>query len=144
MEKKTIEEVIRETFDYYQNNPRGMNLEGLTSSRCLYKTDKGYKCAVGRCLTDKAIDYLAETDALGASFNSVTTMPLPPNVVLFKEEYSDIPDSVWTRLQCYHDRHDNFHDRNEHDISKVNSVGLRDINEVLSTYCPGAKPITNE
>lgn len=102
-------EIINETVEYYMNHPRSIGIH----SYCLYKNEEGNKCAVGRCLTDQALEIAVKYNGV-----SVTTLldylhshGLVTYTDVFKPEY--IPDDVndeeithisfWESLQCIHD-----------------------------------------
>lgn len=88
---KTYKEVIDETVEHYKTAPFGFN-----GSNCVYLTEDGKMCALGRCLNNPEL--------LGS-------MAVNANVVIdenlgggLKDEYKHLNNAhFWHTLQHYHD-----------------------------------------
>ena len=100
--KKTIKEVVLETIEYYENNPERRALSDV--GVCLYYApDTGNMCAVGRCMKDATQDYSCGILSLNKGFTEIEEEDIHKEM---KEEYSNIPISVWQHLQSFHDLSD--------------------------------------
>lgn len=106
------QDLLIETIEYYQNNPRGTDSESSDGDNpfCVYyDPDTGNMCAVGRCLLDKKKamemtgsidDHLAVEGSLGDRPDGFIEIDMGD----FKPEYQEIDDlRFWRCLQSLHD-----------------------------------------
>lgn len=99
--QKTEEEIVRETVEYYCNNPRALSEHG----DCLYLTEDGNRCAVGRCLK-KPVRYFLTTkssDPLPISEHDLSVDDIINLDQYLKKEYRGHDSLFWRRLQVLHD-----------------------------------------
>jgi hypothetical protein len=100
----TALEILEETIEFYQNNPRSID---STSGACKYKSDNGNECAFQRCVeTD-----LSEYEGLNAVMGKTD--------IQFKKGYEGYPKEFWNEIQWLHD-HDDFWQDN-----KLSENGLK-------------------
>lgn len=109
----TAQEIIQETVDYYAQDPVRRRAtytkpeEGLDV--CKYRTPfYGRKCAVGRCMTDDALDELANSP--GSIRTVLVTSTLQPGTTQqqlldswLQECYRGHDPEFWFQLQKLHD-----------------------------------------
>lgn len=105
---KTKTEIIEETFEYYKTHPRAIN----KNEGCSYLTDTGAMCAVGRCMTDEAVNFQKDNMDEGAggcglrlhdfSFSGGIGNYTELDKLL-KPEYHGHSVSFWQELQNFHD-----------------------------------------
>jgi hypothetical protein len=102
----TKEQIVRETVAFYTSKNRAAVESvdpdnGCTSTQCLYLTDEGKMCAVGRCMTKKGLElvlvsYLkSSAHDLDDAFDGIDK--------LLKKKYRGQNISFWANLQCLHD-----------------------------------------
>lgn len=100
MKKKTVKEVVLETIEYYENNPERRAVSSLGA--CFYyEKDTAKLCAVGRCMKDPTQSYSYGISELRLNDRLIGIADVHKEM---KEEYSDIPVTVWEDLQSFHDR----------------------------------------
>jgi hypothetical protein len=100
-------DIIKETVEYYKTNQRGFRQLPSGNENCLYLTDNGDMCAVGRCLNKNFLKrQAAKLNYLG-SFRDLTR-----NIELidsrFKKKYQGKPQDFWESLQNFHDDTDDW------------------------------------
>lgn len=103
MNTLTMVEIIEETVKFYDDDVERRSLlpEGCTGMGCSYSDRRGQHCAVGRCLTEKALDddpdqhTDANVDGVWGGMES-----LDPDL---KPEYRGHCMKFWSRLQHLHD-----------------------------------------
>jgi hypothetical protein len=99
-------EIMDETFEFYGSDPtrRATNDRG----GCQYITDNGNMCAVGRCMTEEAIE------EYGSFSNDVSDLAWESSGqydsidALLKPEYQGHKVEFWQNLQVYHDEDECF------------------------------------
>jgi hypothetical protein len=88
--KKEQLALLKETVDFYSEDVSRRSLQA--GKGCMYLSDTGNMCAVGRCLKDPsgAIegDNISQFDNLDEQL---------------KDEYKDYPIKLWKKLQMLHD-----------------------------------------
>ena len=89
----TAHEIIDETVEYYQNNPRSKD-----DNRCLYNGPNGEKCAFSRCCTPDS------------KFKEGRGSGLQVEVILLPQ-YEGQSKLFWNEIQNLHDT-DNYWDGN--------------------------------
>ena len=94
-------ELIEETVSYYSEDTSRRGLD--ETNQCVYKTDQGQMCAVGRCLKEdvnvNSFNYDSDVDNLFKEYDF-------PNII--KPEYSKITQELWGSLQMLHDQQHNW------------------------------------
>jgi hypothetical protein len=97
---KSYKEIIDETVEYYAEDPdrRGIAEDGT----CVYDNGAGGRCAVGRCMTEEALEYLRARN-LGGTADYVVLKLQDAGITPFKEEYPEGPIRFWLDLQHLHD-----------------------------------------
>lgn len=97
----TESEIIQETIDYYSED---ITRRGLQGGRCVYNSDSGGHCAVGRCLMSK---YHKQGKTLKGNANSVSLLIRVQEVKtlddLLDEKYRGHHINFWEMLQQFHD-----------------------------------------
>ena len=98
-DREHAQKLIDETYEYYQENPRSK-----VSGRFYYLSPHGSMCAIGRCLTEHALEY-AHDKCEGMAFHRFLTNwdCDHPDESMFKEPYRDLPETLWEALQTFHD-----------------------------------------
>jgi hypothetical protein len=102
----TKEQIVRETVAFYTSKNRAAVEtvhpdNGCTSTQCLYLTDEGKMCAVGRCMTKKGLECVlvsyakASAHDLDDGFDGIDK--------LLKKKYHGRNISFWDNLQSLHD-----------------------------------------
>lgn len=89
-------EILDETIEYYTHNPRGITDEGV----CLYLTEDGKKCAVGRCLVEGRIPTTFE--------GGINSLVRKYGTFLLRPQYRGHTEAFWADLQGLHDRAENW------------------------------------
>lgn len=97
--QKTKAEIINETAAYYHENPRAKSPSG----KCMYLTEDGRMCAVGRCMTPEAVAAVRDICEDAAAIDEEYGLER-----LLKEEYRHHSLYFWSDLQSFHDRNDNW------------------------------------
>ncbi len=91
MSQKSKAEIIKETVEFYTNNPRSKS----EADTCRYLTDDGKKCAFSRCCTDNGVTMLHES-------NEGKSVPDMHDTYL-KPEYQGYENMFWYMIQRLHD-----------------------------------------
>jgi hypothetical protein len=102
----TQEQIVRETVAFYTSKNRAAvetecELNVCISTQCLYLTDEGKMCAVGRCMTKKGLERVLVSHAkasahdLDDAFDGIDK--------LLKKKYHGQNISFWANLQRLHD-----------------------------------------
>jgi hypothetical protein len=104
----TQEQIVRETVAFYTSKNRAaveveceLNGCGCISPQCLYLTDEGKMCAVGRCMTKKGLERVlvshpkSSAHDLDDAFDGIDK--------LLKKKYHGQNISFWANLQRLHD-----------------------------------------
>jgi hypothetical protein len=110
----TKEQIVRETVAFYTSKNRAVVESVLpdnhcTSTQCLYLTDEGKMCAVGRCMTKKGLERVlvsyakASAHDIDDAFDGIDK--------LLKKKYHGQNISFWANLQRLHDNR-NWWDEN--------------------------------
>jgi len=120
------------TSDYNTGN---RSVEG---NSCRYKNDLGNMCAVGRCLTEQALNdfHERETTCTFAITNlpAIITEKYTSFDSMFQEKYQGIHEQVWSFLQSLHDEDEHWDEdglSDEGAIAILNTLGTKIHNEVV-------------
>ena len=99
----TETEIIKETRDYYAEDPA--DRRGISrGTQCEFVTDNGKRCAVGRCMTDEAIDVINCGGGIGGdSLPALDALLKKNGIEMFKPEYRGKDFEFWFHLQEFHD-----------------------------------------
>lgn len=97
-------EIIEETVDYYRVNPRGV----YNKVQCIYKSEEGAMCAVGRCLSEDALYEFRNSRQTVTGLNSRCETNNRTLDDIMKEEYRGHPLKFWRDLQIFHDSHSHW------------------------------------
>jgi hypothetical protein len=100
MKQKTKVEIIEETANFYNLTNRGLNTDGY----CVYRTEDGKMCAVGRCLNDDFKPLQNIYYSVKSLFNDNEN----EDSIFLKEEYVGHSMMFWHSLQGFHDNTENF------------------------------------
>lgn len=133
---KTKVEIIRETYNYYAEDPNGRRAIDC-DGRCLYLTFDGRRCAVGRVLNseipkNEIIRIPACIGIKGLLDNDMRDKYILgfPGQLIFDKEYREHDADFWADLQLLHDR-DECWDNNANTIS---IYGIGKYNQLLENY----------
>jgi hypothetical protein len=107
---KTKLEILEETANFYNRNNRATH----EKFGCAYRNDEGNKCAVGRCMTDEAIEKYGDFDGAASTLaNAIGRNELGVNIsygndakildYVLDEEYHGHELEFWGDLQTLHD-----------------------------------------
>ena len=118
-------EIIDETIKHIKNNGRA-TIEDDPDS-CMYFTENGNKCAVGRCLINPEN---VQKKYYGASIENI----FPDgnfNLLdeLFKSEYRGHEIEFWRNLQLLHDIKENWDENNN-----LSNFGLKHYNNLIYNF----------
>lgn len=101
----TQEQIVRETVAFYTSKNRAAVEKKLdedcVSTQCLYLTEEGKMCAVGRCMTKKGLErvlvshHRASAHDLDGAFDGIDK--------LLKKKYHGQNIAFWANLQRLHD-----------------------------------------
>ncbi len=124
-------EIIRELFDkHFIPNPKNRSLrlypvDSHISSACLYSSEDGKHCAVGMCLTGKALKRIF-TEGL----NSKTVFELYDKLgpEMFRKEYQGHELNFWKDLQQLHDNQEYWDDEG------ITDFGRDRYDQIVSKY----------
>lgn len=119
--KKTCAEIIDETIEFYQKNPRSIS---KTTRDCLYNGPNGAKCAFSRLLED--------SEGLWEGRNAYQTMHTNPNLK-FKLGYEGKSSEFYTALQKLHDLSD-YWSTDEQGNNILTSKGRQAVQEVKELF----------
>lgn len=105
--KERLLEILEETKDFYLEDPERIAYVG--GEGCVYLTDDGRKCAVGRMLTPEGLKFAIEEKAGGvySLFRLVKEHQetTGQNFECFKPEYQGLSKDFLCKLQEFHDYH---------------------------------------
>ncbi len=90
-------EIIDETVEWYSTDTsrRSLNTSDGNTPLCMYKNQKGNKCAMGRCADEEWLDQFYREKGHEPQINVVFDN--------LKKEYQGHNESFWQRLQGLHD-----------------------------------------
>jgi len=97
----TIEEIVRETVEFYSNNARSIRPSGM----CSYENESGSRCAVGRCIEEDCMGLVRDTEENKGEF-AIEVFQDKVGVSLeecLQEKYRGHNLSFWKILQILHD-----------------------------------------
>ena len=95
---KTKKEIILETIEAYANPNNRATYKGESEGPCQYRTPEGRMCAVGRCMTNEALQ------CYGLSSRGIKTICWKVDINdLLKPEYQGHDIDFWYNLQLLHD-----------------------------------------
>jgi hypothetical protein len=126
----TQEQIVRETVAFYTSKNRAavetVNPDnGCTFTRCLYLTEEGKMCAVGRCMTKKGLKRVlvshptSGTRDLNDAFDGIDK--------LLKKKYHGQNISFWANLQGLHDNNNRW---DENGITENGKAQVRYLFEI--------------
>jgi hypothetical protein len=108
----TAHEIIDETVEYYQNNPRSQSEDG---NSCLYNGPNGEKCAFSRCCTPDS------------KFKEGRGSRLQLNAILLPQ-YEGQSKRFWDEIQ-------NLHDTDNHwDGNTLSMYGQKEVLRMKNEY----------
>lgn len=117
-------EIIDETVAFYAANTSRRAMNG---DKCMYSTGRGpeeARCAVGRCMTEEAID-IYEKDS--ASIMGLTKTGIEEGIdSLLLPRYHGHDIYFWRGLQSFHDYVTNWGENDLTEIGKINFQLLRE------------------
>ena len=118
--QQQMQEILRYTVDYYREDPEGRRAVA-NNGECVYTTDQGNHCAIGRhfrpefqttmfeqnadtniCMLDRELDYYLVSGVIG------------------------LGDDFWATLQEIHDRCTNWNKEGLTDAGKERYVAMQD------------------
>jgi hypothetical protein len=110
----------------------------VESNTCRYKNHLGNMCAVGRCLTEEALNdfhdqEVARTFAI-TNLPAIITEKYSSFDSMFQEKYQGIHVQVWSFLQSLHDEDDHWDENGLSDVGAIailNTLGTKIHNEVV-------------
>lgn len=108
-------EILNETINFYSEdiNRRAVNED----TACMYNTEDGRHCAVGRCLTQEIQEQGINFDCNTNSVYRLQTDYTLDNIL--QPQYKGHKTSFWTRLQNLHDESPNW---NKEGLSSVGQL----------------------
>lgn len=117
--QKTRKQIIDETVEFYSEDPRRRAVD--EHNACVYLTEDGRKCAVGRCLEEDAptLDHEGSISAL--------TLRRMFQDEEFRPEYRGHPLDFWQDIQNLHDQNDNW--ETSGGLSESGKLELRNLYE---------------
>lgn len=120
VQKKTAKEIVKETIEYYMENPSRRAVNG--DNICYYKSPDGKMCAVGRCMQspDEYMYGSADNIRMNSEKLALTT--------LLKEEYRGHNIEMWIDLQRWHDNPAFW------EYGKITEEGKERAEELLKIY----------
>jgi len=123
---ENVVSLVKETIYYYNYGNR--SVEG---THCKYQSNTGNMCAVGRCLTEQALNdfhdhEVAKTFAI-ISLPEFITEKYSSFDSMFQEKYQGIHVQVWSFMQSLHDEDINW------DENGLSSDGEQEILNTLGT-----------
>lgn len=118
MKKITYSDLLKETVEYYSEDPEGRR--GMNGGMCSYKTEDGKMCAVGRCIIhpelfqeagagdfDNLLQYIPDYDFEDLAEKDIENLgdDHEGNISkILKPEYKHLTDlQFWSTLQSLHD-----------------------------------------
>lgn len=126
-------EIIKETADYYSENPSKRGLNIITDSlgnkhpgQYVYITEDGKMCAVGRaCINPIDFQYSVGGQGLETLYGEEDNFNLDPEL---KPEYRGHTPEFWMDLQDFHDISKNW------DEKGLTEIGHIHLNQLLEKY----------
>lgn len=130
-------EILHELFESdkgYIKNPttRGMT----TNGHCIYRTDEGKRCAVGKCVSNH---YIGKVAKLAASAGNITKklrevhgISVPDLDTVLLKKYRGHEPHFWSLIQSFHDSSANWGDYHSPKLTSNGSKRLKDLKERLS------------
>ena len=138
-QKKSAFDIVLETVDYYRTHPRGVETTHCINvddehDTCVYLTDEGNMCAIGRCLKPEFLAMLGGGGALPESggISEVCHHYSVKVDEILKEEYRGHTMLFWSNLQHLHDFRSNWEDTEKGTV--LTRTGKRQLDDTL-TYC---------
>ena len=122
--------LLEETVNFYSDDTKRLAMFGNGGSDCLYRTDDGRKCAVGRCMNEIAFDGGINLDSLGSVYSVARELDESDDNldILLKDKYKGYSIKLWARLQSLHDRSSHWDDKG---ITKVGEVVVDEIKDAI-------------
>lgn len=98
--------LIDETIAYYGSDPIGRRGVEPGDNMCVYNSEKGQKCAVGRCFNDLGVQefgqFVGGYKTLLEEIGHTTRTDVNE---YFKPQYRGFEEWIWSNLQVLHDAH---------------------------------------
>lgn len=119
-------EVLLETIHTYTSNNRGYDED---KGMCVYETEDGKQCAVGRCMTQNGIAFgkhLADSGKPSA-VASVHERSHSGIDTYLKPEYQGLRIEFWEALQTLHDSSHNWDEKGLSKLGKERAESLFDV-----------------
>jgi len=107
---KTQTEIVIETLQFYLADPSARRSKSDSSTSCFYHmvtSDGDRNCAVGRCMTTKAIDLFGNFGGTVSELKKQLDLGDTLDT-LFREEYRGQSERFWLALQYLHDNNLNW------------------------------------
>lgn len=105
--RKDMIDLVNETVDYYNGDPklRGVKYTELGSQLgCLYQGKGNSKCAVGRCMTKRALDIFGKSGYPVTRLNWIREEENKTFDTLLYKRYQGFSINLWVELQHLHDK----------------------------------------
>lgn len=114
-------EILEETVKYYSEdtNRRALDID----SSCLYNTEDGRYCAVGRCFNE---EYKSTAEKL---YSGKLVEHIPNLEYKLEPQYKGHEIEFWTKLQRLHDDDDNW---DENGLSTDGEAKVNHIKEIFN------------
>lgn len=106
--RKTKKEIILETVEYYSVDPAGRRGYDEKLNTCLYLTQDGKMCAVGRCCIEPSTEWEGDVQTLAEDRGEEIEEGYLSIDNLLKEEYRGYDIEFWQDLQALHDGRHNW------------------------------------
>lgn len=122
MERKTKQQILKETFDYYNEDP---TRRAKSDGRCQYLDNQGRMCAFGRCEIDPPLsDGISDSviDRFDSNEDDMSDC--------LKEEYRGHSSNFWMDLQVFHDTDYNW----DLKAGKASDGGVRTYKHLLQLW----------
>jgi hypothetical protein len=116
--QKTMLQIVEETVEFYQNNPRSIG----RGKSCSYLTDDGRQCAFSRCCTDEGVKKLQEGTRVVYEY-----------LDYLKPEYQGYNLFFWVNIQRLHDNNNFWKESGDKNI--LTTDGIDYVNELKIIYC---------
>jgi hypothetical protein len=116
--KKTKLQIIEETIETYRSVPSKRSIEEATRN-CMYNGPDGKQCAADRCFNPDVIKLSDEGESI------VNLIQEYGDETLFKPEYQGHEESLWYRIQIFHDTDENFTETGLSEEGKIIANKLR-------------------
>jgi hypothetical protein len=126
----TKEEILKETIEFYSvPGRRAVVMHNDIQNGCYYLSPEGNNCAVGRCMTKKAIDDLIEAERLQETIAMLSKDEFNLGIDhLLEERYHGHELRFWRLLQGLHDTQDCW------DENGLTLTGRKQVNHMVNEF----------